>query len=485
MRQIKSVKYNFIMNLILTSSNFIFPLITFPYVSRVLMASGNGKVNFISSVVNYFSMVAALGIPTYGIRACAKVREDKDKLSKTVQELMIIHSIMTLITLIFFFLSIFLVDELYQEKELMLINSIGLILNVFGVNWLYQALEEYDYITIRSIFFKIISIIFMFLFVHQTNDYIIYGAITVFSTCGSYVLNLIRLKKLISFQRYPHYNLKQHIKPILVFFAQSMATTVYCNLDTVMLGFMKGNTEVGYYTVAIKIKTLLTSAVTALGAVLLPRLSYYVGSGQKEKFYQLIKKTINFVISMSLPLTIYFVIMAKESILFLSGQGYEPAIAAMQIILPTIIFIGLSNVTGIQVLTPLGMEKYVLFSVIIGAVVDLLINWIFIPLYASSGAAFGTLMAELAVLIVQIIIIHRVIHEQLFDYQQIGKMILSSCLPALTLFIIKSFQLNILISLFLSCFVYFGLYFLLAFLLNIHIIKDYALNILKKFKVIR
>ena len=149
MRQVKSVKYNFIMNLILTSSNFIFPLITFPYVSRVLLASGNGKVNFITSVVNYFMMVAALGIPTYGIRACAKVREDKDKLSKTVQELMIIHTIMTLITLIFYILSIFLVNEFYQEKELMLINSVGLVFNVFGVNWLYQALESM--IILRSV----------------------------------------------------------------------------------------------------------------------------------------------------------------------------------------------------------------------------------------------------------------------------------------------------------------------------------------------
>ena len=242
----------------------------------------------------------------------------------------------------------------------------------------------------------------MFLFVHQTGDYVIYGAITVFSTCGSYILNFIRLRKLISFQRYPSYNLRQHIKPILVFFAQSMATTVYCNLDTVMLGFMKGDVEVGYYTVAIKIKTLLTSVVTALGAVLLPRLSYYVGSGQKDKFYQLINKTINFVVAMSLPLTIYFILMANESILFLSGSGYEPAVAAMQIILPTILLIGLSNVTGIQVLTPLGMERYVLISVIVGAMVDLILNTLFIPGYGSAGAAFGTLMAELAVLIVRL-----------------------------------------------------------------------------------
>lgn len=484
MRQVKSVKYNFIMNLILTSSNFIFPLITFPYVSRVLLASGNGKVNFITSVVNYFMMMAALGIPTYGIRACAKVREDKDKLSKTVQELMIIHTIMTLITLIFYILSIFLVNEFYQEKELMLINSVGLVFNVFGVNWLYQALEEYDYITIRSIIFKIISIILMFLFVHQTGDYVIYGAITVFSTCGSYILNFIRLRKLISFQRYPSYNLRQHIKPILVFFAQSMATTVYCNLDTVMLGFMKGDVEVGYYTVAIKIKTLLTSVVTALGAVLLPRLSYYVGSGQKDKFYQLIKKTINFVVAMSLPLTIYFILMANESILFLSGSGYEPAVAAMQIILPTILLIGLSNVTGIQVLTPLGMERYVLISVIVGAMVDLILNTLFIPGYGSAGAAFGTLMAELAVLIVQIVFIRHMIQEKIFDYHQILRIGLSAILPIFTILLIKSWSLGVFWSLLCSAVLYFGIYFLLSLLLNVHIIKDYTLTILKKLHLI-
>ena len=366
----------------------------------------------------------------------------------------------------------------------MLINSVGLVFNVFGVNWLYQALEEYDYITIRSIIFKIISIILMFLFVHQTGDYVIYGAITVFSTCGSYILNFIRLRKLISFQRYPSYNLRQHIKPILVFFAQSMATTVYCNLDTVMLGFMKGDVEVGYYTVAIKIKTLLTSVVTALGAVLLPRLSYYVGSGQKDKFYQLINKTINFVVAMSLPLTIYFILMANESILFLSGSGYEPAVAAMQIILPTILLIGLSNVTGIQVLTPLGMERYVLISVIVGAMVDLILNTLFIPGYGSAGAAFGTLMAELAVLIVQIVFIGHMIQEKIFDYHQILRIGLSAILPIFTILLIKSWSLGVFWSLLCSAVLYFGIYFLLSLLLNVHIIKDYTLTILKKLHLI-
>lgn len=485
MRQVKSVKYNFIMNLILTSSNFIFPLITFPYVSRVLMASGNGKVNFIASVVNYFMMVAALGIPTYGIRACAKVREDKDKLSKTVQELVIIHLVMTLITLVFFILSIFLVNEFYQEKELMIINGIGLFLNVFGVSWLYSALEEYDYITIRSIFFKIISIIFMFMLVHSPDDYVIYGAITVFSTCGSYILNFIRLRKLISLKKYDHYNFKQHFKPILVFFAQSMATTIYCNLDTVMLGFMKGDVEVGNYTVAIKIKTLLTSVVTSLGTVLLPRLSYYVGIGEKQAFYNLIKKAINFVVAMSLPLTIYFVFMANESILFLSGDGYESAVLAMQIILPTILFIGLSNVTGIQVLTPLGMERFVLISVIIGALIDLVLNTIFIPIYGSAGAAFGTLMAELGVLIVQLIYIRQYIKVRIFDYSQLIRINLCSVIPVFLIVLLRNVSNGVFLRLLITAISYFGVYFLLAIIFNVRIVKDNTFNILKKIGLLK
>ena len=187
---------------------------------------------------------------------------------------------------------------------------------------------------------------------------------------------------------------------------------------------------------------------------------------------------------MSLPLTIYFILMANESILFLSGSGYEPAVAAMQIILPTILLIGLSNVTGIQVLTPLGMERYVLISVIVGAMVDLILNTLFIPGYGSAGAAFGTLMAELAVLIVQIVFIRHMIQEKIFDYHQILRIGLSAILPIFTILLIKSWSLGVFWRLLCSAVLYFGIYFLLSLLLNVHIIKDYTLTILKKLHLI-
>lgn len=477
MVKIKSVKYNFIMNFILTASNFIFPLITFPYVSRILLASGNGKIAFVTSVANYFIMIASLGIPTYGIRACATIRDDKEKLSKTVQELLIIHSIMTTIALLFFFISIFLVPKFYQEKELMLINGISLLLNVLGVNWLYSALEQYDYITMRSIFFKIISIILMFSLIHDQKDYVLYGAITVFAAAGSNLLNFFNLRKFVFFKKYKNYNLKRHMKPIMIFFAQSIAITIYTNLDTVMLGFMKTDDEVGLYTAAVKVKTILCSLVTSLGTVLLPRLSYFVSNGHKDEFHKLIEKAIYFVLLISLPLCIYFVIMAKESIVLLSGNGYIGATLAMQIIIPSIIFIGLSNITGIQILTPLKKEKFVLISVIIGAFIDLIINMIFIPPLGSAGAALGTLIAEIMVLVIQGFFLRKFFHSKIFDIREVSKIVLAPIIASIPLLLVYFiFDFNVLISLILTSCIYFGTYFILLLLFREEIVFEFLLR---------
>ena len=175
--KIHSVKFNFIMNFIMSASSIVFPLITFPYISRVLMATGNGKVATASAVITYFNMFASLGIPTYGIRACAKVRDDKEKLSKTVQELLIINSITMLLTLLVFVFTVILVPEFSAEKELYVINGIGMVLNMFAITWLYNALEQYAYITVVNMIVKVVSLVLMFLLVKKPEDYILYGGI--------------------------------------------------------------------------------------------------------------------------------------------------------------------------------------------------------------------------------------------------------------------------------------------------------------------
>lgn len=397
----KSVKYNFVMNSILTVSSIVFPLITFPYVSRVLTVDGYGITGFATSVMTYFMMFASLGIPTYGIRVCAQVRDNKKELSKTVQELLIINTVTTVFAFAVFLISLFIIPKFSEQKTLLLINSISLWLNVIGVNWLYSALEQYSYITMRSLVFKVISIILMFWLVRQSGDYIVYGAISVLASAGSNVLNFINLKKFVTLKHEGTYNFRRHMKPIFIFFATSAATSVYTNLDTLMLGFISGDTPVGYYNAAIKIKSVLISLVTSLGAVLLPRLSYYIKQDLKDEFRNIVSKAFNFVFIIATGLTIYFTVFAKESILFLSGEKYLGSVLPMQLLMPTILFIGLSNVTGIQILLPMGKEKKVLISIIWGAAINLLLNLFLIPQWQAVGTSFSTLVAELVVLMVQ------------------------------------------------------------------------------------
>lgn len=397
----KSLKLNFLMNVMLTMSSFIFPLITFPYISRILLPIGTGKVSFAASIVTYFSMFAQLGIPTYGIRACARVRDSREELTRTAQELLSINLIMSVISYAVLFILVLTVPRFRAEKNLYVILSFTIILTAIGMEWLYKALEQYTYITIRSVIFKFIALIAMFLLVHDQKDYVVYGGITIFAASASNILNLLNAHKYIDLKPIGNYNFKRHMKPILIFFAMSCATTIYTNLDTVMLGFMSTDVDVGYYNAAVKIKVILVSIVTSLGTVLLPRASYYIQQGKLDEFRRITKKALNFVVLLAMPLMLYFIYYAKEGIYFLSGSAYSGSIVPMQVIMSTLLLIGITNILGIQTLVPMGREKVVLYSEIVGAIVDIIINALLIPKYASTGAALGTLIAEFAVLVVQ------------------------------------------------------------------------------------
>lgn len=396
-----SLKKNFVMNIILTMSSFLFPLITFPYVSRILLPEGTGRVDFATSVISYFSMFAQLGIPSYGIRVCSQVRDDREKLTRTAHELLTINLIMNAVTYGVLLIAVNTVPALREERTLILILSATIFLTSVGMEWLYKALEQYTYITVRSVIFKGIALIAMFLLIHAQKDYVIYGGITIFAASASNVMNLLNARKYIGFRPVGNYSLKRHLRPVLIFFAMACATTIYTHLDNVMLGFMASKTDVGYYGAAVKIKTILVSVVTSLGAVLLPRASYYVEQGNLEEFRRITRKAMNFVVLAAAPLCLYFIFYAREGILLLSGEAFEGSVTPMQVIMPTLLLIGMTNILGMQILVPTGREKIVLYSEIAGAVTDVILNALLIPRMQSTGAAIGTLAAEIAVLIVQ------------------------------------------------------------------------------------
>lgn len=477
-----SVKFNMLMNMLLTMSNFIFPLITFPYVSRILLPSGTGKIDFALSVVAYFGMFVRLGIPVYGIRACAKVRDNKEELSRVAHELLFINMVMTVVVYIIYGFSLAYVPRLNRELKLFLIAGTTIFLDSIGVEWLYKGLEKYTYITIRSVVFKLVAFVCMFLFVHSQGDYVKYGAISILATSASNILNFINLRKIIYIRNLGGYNYKRHIKMILIFFSMSIATTIYTNLDTVMLGFIKDDTAVGYYGAAVKIKNILMGIVTSASTVLLPRASYYVDKGEMDEFYRILKKTMHFIVLVALSFTVYFILYAKEGIYLLSGKEFGGSIIPMRIIMPTLLLIGITNVTGIQMMVPMGMEKGVLYSEIAGAIVDLILNAILIPVMGVSGAAIGTLVAEIVVMLYQIYAI-RDVSINVFEDTPFMKMVIACSIGGVVSFFVKYIGANLFITLMISAICFWSIYLLILILFKDSIIDEIIKTIKSKKKI--
>lgn len=481
----KSVKFNFIMNFILTLSNFIFPLITFPYVSRILQASGLGKVGFATSIIAYFSMIAMMGIPTYGIKACAKIRDDSYKLTKTVYELLILNTIFLAFALTLLLLSVIFIDKLYIDKELYIILAFSMLFNVLGIEWLYKALEQYSYITIRSIFFKIASLILLFIFVKESNDILPYAMLTVLASVGAGILNFYNLRKIITLYKitFKQLEITKHIKPSFTFFLLTISITIYVNLDSVMLGFMTSDDNVGYYSAAVKIKQILVSLVTSLGAVMLPRLAFYYEQKRFDEFKDLVKNALGFIFIVSLPLTIYFTLYAKDAIFLLSGESFLASVEPMQIIMPTVFFIALSNLMGWQILVPMDREKQIVFSTIIGALVGGIINIFAIPHLGVNGAAIANLCAECAVVIIQIILLRKFIFPILAKIN-IWKMLIALFISTGVTLLIP-FNSNEIINLLLSSILFFGSYLISLLLLKEPMVHQIFSSVLNKIKLKR
>lgn len=464
----KSIKTNFIWNTVLKVSSIIFPLIIYPYVSRTVGVDGIGRVSFAISVITYFSIISQLGIPTYGVRTVAQCAKDRDALSKTTQEIFRINIVTMIISYLILIVAVRIVPRFQEDKLLLLIASLEMVFNAIGMVWLFSGLEQYSYITKRSIAFKAISLILIFVFVHKPEDYLSYAAITVFSVVGSNIINLVYSRKFINYKHYDNRDYKKHLKPILVFFLMSVANTVYTSLDTIMLGFLANNKAVGLYTSATKVRSVLLGVINALAIVMLPRSSYYIKQGLREEFVKISQKAFHFIVLISTATWIYFSFYAKECILLLSGYEFIDATRPMIWILPTILICGISNLTAIQMLVSLGKEKSVLFSQIVGAVIDFALNALFIPQFGPSAAAASTMIAEFVILIIQVVFLHREgiqLKRNLKIYKVFTAIIIAFLASAWVKFVINSIFLRLIFSSIL----FFGTYAITLFFLRDHV----------------
>ena len=401
----KSVKVNFVFNLFNNISGILFPLITFPYVSRILMADGIGQINFFISILSYISLFTCLGIPLYAIKEIAKVRDNKEEMSRTTIEILLLHTALSFCGYFVVALLCMTVAEIRVDIPLFLILSLSIIFTALGCEWFYSGIEEFKYITIRNLLVKILYVILLFAFVRNKNDLHIYGILTILGTVGNNAFNFIYLRKFINIKPISLSSLHicRHLRPSFKIFVLNLIISIYSNLDLVMLGFMKNVTIVGYYAAATKIVSLFQGISGSLRGVMLPRFSYLFQNGQVDTFNQLAQRVMDFTLFISLPLTCGIVIMSPILIRIFCGESFLPAITTLQIISPILLAISISAIIGIQILYPQNKEKIVIISTAIGAITNLGLNIILIPYFGNDGAAIATVVAETLVTISMII----------------------------------------------------------------------------------
>lgn len=382
------------LNSLQTLLNLIFPLITFPYVSRVLSVSGMGKYNFANSIISYFVLIAGLGISRYAVREGAKIREDKLQFSKFASRIFSINLCSTLISYLLLFITLFFVTSLRNCIEAILIFSIQIFFTTLGMDWLYIIYEEYAYITVRNILFKVISILLLFTFVRQSNDYLKYAAITTFASVGSYLLNFLHSRKICNIKLVWKFNWTPYIIPILTIFGTMVAVTIYVSSDITMLGFLKNNYIVGIYSISAKIYGMVGPMLSATMAVTIPRLAMLMGQGKMSNYKQLFKKLLQTMILIVLPAVVGLMMTSKNIVLIIAGGEYLRSATPLSI-LSIALFFGTLNTIFVEcVLIPAKRERATLITAVIAAITNLLLNFVLIPHYSEVGTAMTTVIAE-------------------------------------------------------------------------------------------
>lgn len=393
-----SIKKNFIYNIVINVSAVIFPLITAPYIARVLEPNGIGLMNFANTYAGYYSMFAVLGAATYGIREIAKRRDSHEAKQQFFSEILTVLLINTIVVSSIFIATLLIFPKFNANFLIFFIAGFTIYFVPFGCNWYLSGLEKFGFIAGRNLLIRALAIICMFLFVKTKSDLYIYMILGVISQLGGILWNFSIIKKDNIKIRLCFKSLGKHYKPMLILFSSSVAISVYTMLDTIMLGFMKNYEEVGFYNSSINIAKTALSIVTSLSAVAIPRVSYYMERKDQKAISDLLSKSFFIVSILAFPMAVGLACIAPNFVPLFLGKAFYPSILPLIIVSGIIIAIGFNNITGMQTLLGMGYDKPYLYCLLIGTFLNFAMNLLLIPQYGAVGAAFSSVVAEFAIL---------------------------------------------------------------------------------------
>lgn len=396
----KSLTFNAVMSVLLTASNMIVGFIAVPYVTRVLSVEGYGDVSFAQNVAMWLQSLCMFGVGTYGIRECAKVRDDEIALATVVKELLIVVSIASAVVLTCFGACIVFIPRLQSLAPLMWMFLFSTLIMSYGVEWFFQAVEQYRYITVRSVFFKVVSLIATVLLVKKPEDYLVYGGIVAFVQCGNNFFNLAKLVKLVNFKEVHTVNPGRHLAPLLSFALLAIASSAYMSLDSVILGMSSStNYQLGLYQLVGKLKNIAFQVLNSILFVFIPRLSNYMSTGRKDDYYSLLKTGLQFTLMITSAVVVLFNILPAEIVTVLGSRKYMAAVPSLRVISLVNMLSCLGYFMSYCILIPCGKERNLTVANIAGLCVSLVLNVSLDGCLGALGAAVSMLFAELVIVV--------------------------------------------------------------------------------------
>lgn len=461
----------------LSGFNIIFPIVSFPYAAKILGPEGIGKVQFVLSYTQYFALIAALGIPIYGVRLISQSTHNDKLLNKNLGQLITIHIICCLLISALYIGTIFIFSFFDHDRPIYLLSGLIILLGFTSLDWYFTGIEKFKLIAIRSVVVKMLSLVGLFLFVKVKADFGIYLAISVFSILGNNLFNLYSIRKNIKISLK---GINSHFKPLMYTFGTTLATSMYTLLDTVLLGFFANDKSVGLYSASIKLTKISIPFIISSAIVLMPRISKLFSIGDMESLNIVLNKSFNFIIIVAIPICFVLLILAPQLIYVFSGSQFNEAVLTMRILSPLTLIIGLGYFWGFQILIPAGKEREMLLSVIVGMIINLSLNMLLIPIYKQNGAAVANVVSELAVSITYMYFCLKVIHFKI-SHKYLYYNILASFPLVLIVVIFNKLISNVYYQLILSGISFFVVYLLIQVkIYKSSFVKDLMVSILKR-----
>lgn len=427
-----SIKINILWNVVRVTSNLLFPLITFPYASRILGPESIGLFNFSLAIASYFTLFASLGFPVYGTREIAVAKNKYRVFNDTVNAIFSANMLAAFLVTIIYVVFCIIVER--ENLTLFLVVGLSIMLSAISFEWFYQGIEDFKYLTIRGIIVKSVSVVCLFIFVKSSDDLIIYAILTVVAICGNNVLNLLRLRKYVRL-RFTRKDILKHSRGASILFLGSIAVSLYSYMNDILVGALDSMEGVAFFSTGNKVIHIVLSVMNVVSASIVPRMSELISMGKNDESVVLQKQGLNLILYAAIPMCIGMVVLAKPIILLFAGEKFLPAVAVLQILSLLIIVVPLSSFLGYQVLIPNRKEKYGNYAVISGAIVNIGFAFLLVPKISFLGVAVSLLLAEITITLVHLYYSKRYMQLRWHDFIPVKSLISGVIMGAVIYFL--------------------------------------------------